>query len=374
MPSNGSIVSEFEKAFAERVGAKYAIGLTNGTVTIQAALVACGLKPGFEVRTTPLTMSATSIAILNAGCTPVFVDVDPHTWLMTPQLGRYAVAVSLYGLHYNEPVSICVDDAAQTLRPHNKRASFTSYSLQRSKILNTGEGGVLTTDSERLAIAAREYTSLGYRMKATQSRIDPSTLKDPSFERHHTLGINARMNDVTAAEGLKQLERANQLLLERNEAASRYRAAISGCEWITKQSVPEYSRHDSWAFAIALKDKSLWKPFTESIVRHGGEMPYGAWRLTFDEPAFRHLNPVTQTAYEYPLDIGERRYPCPVAEDLQPRLVQLQTNDLASAERNAKAVRKAIGDMDVDMAMAPIERTIANLRACLPDATGIPCE
>jgi perosamine synthetase len=204
---NGSAVADFERAFAQYVGAGYAIALNSGTSTLHTALAALGVR-GSKVSVPPLTMSATTIAVLHAGAVPVFVDVDPDTWLMdtnapVPDDDDWmgCVPVSLYGLHAPTYVGFVVDDAAQTLRPHTS-ADFTSYSFQSSKILALGEGGMLVTDDERLATRAREFSSLGYRMRADQPRIDPATLKSPDHERHHSLGWNYRMADAVAERGL----------------------------------------------------------------------------------------------------------------------------------------------------------------------------
>lgn len=361
--TNGSAVAAFEREFAQYVGAKYAIGLVNGTATLHTALVALGVKPGDRVAVPPLTMSATTIAVLHAGAVPVFVDVDPDTWLMDPIAAANVgvqVPVSLYGLHYDTASTdsvgraVTVDDAAQTLRRHDERFAFTSYSFQASKHLALGEGGMLATNDEALATRAREFSSLGYRMRADQPRIDPATLKHPSYERHHSLGWNYRMADAVAEKGLRVMGRptvssptlpggdwmaANGLYHgwqldvlkdRRRDAAEMYRQAIAGCDWITPQHVPEGSGHDYWAYAVALASPDLWEPFTDAIVRHGGERPFGAWRLTYQEPAFRHLAPDGT---------------CPVAEGLQPRLVQFQTNDLARARFNADAVAAAIREI-----------------------------
>lgn len=333
----GETVAAFERAFAEYVGAKYAIALANGTCTLHTALVALGVKPGDRVAVPPLTMSATTIAVLHAGAVPVFVDVDPRKWLMDggkcPLVFPSAfVPVSLYGLHQPHDGVGVIDDAAQTLRPHSG-AAFTSYSFQSSKILALGEGGMLCTNDEELAIRAREFSSLGYRMKADQPRIDPDMLKSPTFERHHTLGWNYRMSDLVAAEGYEQMNDANWLLSDRAKAASMYRQAISCCDWLIPQHVPEGWGHDYWTYAVALglwQPGVVWKYFAAAIQKHGGERPYAAWMLTYQEPAFRHLAPDGT---------------CPVAEDLQPRLVQLQTNNLESAEKNANALRLAIREL-----------------------------
>lgn len=326
---NGATVAAFEKEFAAYVGADFAIACGNGTVTLQAAVVASGVLRGDVVAVPPLTMSATTIAVLNAGAEPRFTDIDPATWLMQPSGQAMGIGVSLYGLHFpvGGPRGL-IDDAAQTLRPHSGGA-FTSYSFQASKILATGEGGMLVTNDEDLAAGARSYLSLGYRLRSDQPRINPDTLKTPTFQRHHlTSSINGRMNDVTAELGLRQLAMADALLDERAEAAEYYRHAHTGCDWITPQYVPDGWTHDYWAYAVACDTPQRAMRLAAAIVKHGGERPYPPWRLTYHEPAFRHL--------------ALSRGVCPVAEDLQPRILQFQTNNLDSASRNADALRTAI--------------------------------
>jgi perosamine synthetase len=342
---NGETVAAFEEAFSAYVGAKYAIALNSGTSTLHTALLALGVKPGDRVAVPPLTMSATTMAVLHAGAVPVFGDVEPDTWLMG---GEYdyshaaAIPVSLYGLHQAGRGQWQIDDAAQTLRPHGGSA-FTSYSFQASKILSTGEGGMLVTDSEELAIRARSISSLGYRMDAKTPRIDPQTLKSPTFDRHHTFPAwNYRMNDVTAAEGLRQLGlpvnayvcNADLLKYDRGRCAGYYRSAIDGCAFLTAQHVPLGWGHDYWAYAVACDtpERAVW--LQAKMAELGAEIPYGCWKITYAEPAFAHLNPAlagyAHTGF------------CPNAESLQPRILAFQTNNLTSAEQNARALRRAI--------------------------------
>jgi perosamine synthetase len=364
---NGQMVAEFERAFAEYVGAKYAIALCNGTATLHTALVALGVKPGDKVAVPPLTMSATTIAVLHAGAVPVFVDVDPETWLMDGAGAddtRAAIGVSLYGLQFAcfvRPPLLggprLIDDAAQTLRKHDRGFAFTSYSFQASKILALGEGGMLVTNDEELASKAREFSSLGYRMRADQPRIDPDAIKSPTFDRHYSLGWNYRMNDLTAREGLlwlmpQEVRGVDWLKQQRQEAASRYREAIAGCSWVTPQHVPDGWTHDAWTYAVACDTPERAIALADAAVKNGGERPFPAWKLTYQEPAFEHLARQREPIYLEEHIIGrfvvgylEHNHPCPVAESLQPRLLQFQTNRLASAERNATALRKAIEDL-----------------------------
>lgn len=346
MHKNGEMVAAFEREFAAYVGAKFAIALNSGTSTLHTALVALGVQPGDRVAVPPLTMSATTIAVLHSGAVPVFVDVDERAWLTKLLPVGFVAArmpVSLYGLC--APFagdSLLIDDAAQTLRKHSG-AAFTSYSFQNSKILALGEGGMLVTNDESLATRAREFSSLGYRMRADQPRIDPAILKSPTYERHHSLGWNYRMNDITAALGLARLKRADDLLRDRRECAAMYRDVIRDVSWLTPQFIPDGWQHDYWTYALSCDTPERALKLADAVVKHGGERPYGAWRLTYHEPAFKHL-----TAPQMGIVGGENTTVldlCPVAESLQPRLLQFQTNDLASAERNAKALRAAIQEL-----------------------------
>jgi dTDP-4-amino-4,6-dideoxygalactose transaminase len=299
-------------------------------------------------------MSSTTIAVLHAGAVPVFCDVDERTWLMGGAgYSIPTIPVSLYGLHAQSGFSgRAIDDAAQTLRPHNILAEFTSYSFQASKILALGEGGMLVTNDEELAIKAREFSSLGYRMRADQPRIDPDAIKSPTFERHHSLGWNYRLNDLTAEVGRRRLDHADGLIANRRAAASFYRDAIAGCDWLTSQHVPEGWVHDMWSFAVACDTPQRAVALQAKMGELGAEVPYGAWRLTYQEPALRHLAPhcfdCDRPGLCDVIRFGTepcRRSLCPIAEDLQPRLLQFQTNHIESAEKNAKALKRAIEEL-----------------------------
>lgn len=378
---NGSEVAAFEREFAAYVGAKYAIALCNGTATLHTALAALGVGLGDRVAVPPLTMSATTIAVLHAGATPVFHDVDERTWLMNERLysGEKAwIFVDLFGLQGVKSGGRIITDAAQTLRKHSGQG-FTSYSFQASKILALGEGGMLVTNDEELATRAREFSSLGYRMRADQPRIEPAALKSPTYERHHSLGWNYRMSDLVAREGLRKMQCVEGVTPDGREysitadgacmlesyvhsrrcAAAMYREAIAGCDWLTPQHVPDGWCQDYWTYAVkidathfvaddfplsaaSMTDSEArrhmvlgqWHVLASLIEKHGGERPYACWLPVYKEPFWDHRY---AGAFEQPS--------CPIAEDLQPRLMLLQTNDLASAERNAKALRKAIEEI-----------------------------
>lgn len=329
-------VRRFEQAFAEKVGAEYCVALCNGTATLHTALVALGVQPGDRVAVPPLTMSSTTLAMLHAGAVPVFGDVDPRTWLMAPQTSAPVNAmmlVSLYGLHSMHQTwgwdTSLIDDAAQTLRPHSGCA-FTSYSFQSSKILQCGEGGALVTNDRSLAQTAREFSSLGYRLDPDQPRIDTQVLRSPTFQRHHSIGFNYRLAPLLAERLLSKMERWDELKETRQRCAALYQQAIKGCDWLTPQHVPDGWTHDAWAFPVAADTPTRALTIASGVTSHGGERPYFAWLPSYLEPALAHLGMPGL---------------CPIAEYLQPRILAFQTNNLASAMMNSRALSRAIEDL-----------------------------
>lgn len=323
--TNGSVVGTLEREFAQYVGAEYGIACANGTCTLHAALVALGVKPGDRVAVPPLTMASTTLAVLHSGAVPQFADVYRDTWLMNaaPKFGD-AIPVSLYGLGAAYPEGYrCVDDAAETLNQHRSGPAFTSYSFQASKILSAGEGGMLVTNDPELAAKARQFRDLGYPENARAS------MKSPEAIRHTVVGWNYRMSDVQAQLVLDQLPHADALLKRRAYAAQCYADAIRGYSWVTPQHRPEGWPHSYWTYAIACDTKARADALQAAIVKCGGELAYRAWRITYQEPAFRHLAPDGT---------------CPVAEDLQTRILQLQTNhkDAAESEHVADCLHCAL--------------------------------
>lgn len=327
----GIFVRRFEEAFAKYVGAKYAIAHANGTCTMHTALVALGVQSGDRVAVPPLTYGSTTLAVLHAGAKPVFLDVSPDTWIM--RLNDWfidnqviAIPVSLYGLHSGWSAGAIVDDAAETLNQHEPRRDglhpvpFTSYSFEASKILAIGEGGMLVTNDSKLAETARSFSIVGATFEKQP--------RSPAQIRHVRVGWNYQMSDVQAAVGLARLEHADELIAERQYSAQCYRQALADCDWIVPQYVPEGWAYTPWCFGMAVQHRDQWQPLADAIVKSGGERPYAAFRLTYQEPAFRHL-----------ASDGT----CPVAEHLQPRLMQLQTNHhQAGAEYAAECLRDAI--------------------------------
>jgi dTDP-4-amino-4,6-dideoxygalactose transaminase len=246
MLAMGRRTAEFEAAWAEYCGVRHAVMMANGTVTTEAILRALGIGPGDEVITVSFSFNATVSVILQAGATPVFVDIRESDFTMDPDLVEAAITprtraimpVHLYGLMADmDPLVaiarrhnlVLVEDAAQAhgATYHGRRAgSFgpAMFSLYATKNLMTGEGGIATTDDDALADRLRLYRNHGMRQRYY----------------HDELGTNFKPTDLAAALGLAQLPRLNERTEIRRRNAARLTAGLSG--YLTPQ-VPAGREH-----------------------------------------------------------------------------------------------------------------------------------
>jgi perosamine synthetase len=367
--SVGSVMtSRLERAFAEVIGTRYAIAFINGTATMHAVLAAQGVGPGDEVIVPPLTMSSTAFAVAHAGALPVFADVSASTWTLDPDCVANAVTdrtkavipVGIYGLPPDLGAIMAIaerhglfvleDDAQCFLARYDGRMAGSigqaaSFSLQSSKHLTSGEGGLVTTDDEDLADRVRRFGSLGYRaVAAGQAKITKQDIQDPDYLRHGSIGFNYRMPELCAAVALAQVERSEELVGARVAASAAMAEAVVGCSWLHPQRVPADRTHTYWSYALALDPRTdvSWQDFRARFRQHGGDGFYGCWALSYLEPALRgrRLSEAQTQAFEPDL--------CPVAESLQPRLMQFKTDyfDVAAADRQAASLRRTIDYFD----------------------------
>jgi perosamine synthetase len=233
MLAGGKRVAELEERFAAFIGTKHAIAVSNGTVAEMCVFAGLGLGPGDEVITVGHTFNATVSAILYTGATPVFIDIERDTYVMdakrieaaiTPRT-RAICPVHLFGLPADMDmiVSIAdrhglavVEDACQAHGAEfrgRKVGSFGhgTFSLYGTKNMTTGEGGLITTDDDRLADWIRLYRNQGMRERY----------------HHEILGYNFRLTDLQAAIGLCQLEKLERNTDRRRAIAAEYDSAFA---------------------------------------------------------------------------------------------------------------------------------------------------
>ena len=355
-------VGAFEEAFVRKFQTRYAISQVNGTATLHSALAAAGIGAGDEVIVPPLTMASTSLAVLHVNATPVFADVDPETFTIDPHSvaekisanTKAIIPVALYGLAADmDPIMalarkhslLVIEDAAQCFlgRYHDRIVGtighIGSWSFQNSKHMTCGEGGMVVTDDRDLAEKIRRFTSLGYGLVGAEpgaSKIDKRTIVSPRFERHVDIGFNYRLSEICAAVLLAQLEKLDYFVEMRRATAAAFDEVVSSCSWLTPQRTPVGYGHSYWAYTVKIDpdcEPDRWEQFYDQFIQRGGEGFYGAWRLTYREPLFR-----TGQYGDFPDGM------CPVAESVQPRLMQFKTNyyDRDEIDRQAEALDKTI--------------------------------
>jgi dTDP-4-amino-4,6-dideoxygalactose transaminase len=232
--AQGPRVKELEAAWAEFCGVRHTIAVANGTLALMAVFDQLGIGPGDEVITVSHTFAATANAILSTGATPVFIDIEPDTYLIdakrieaaiTPRT-RAIVPVHLFGLVADMDMIqaiadrhglAVVEDACQahgaTFRGR-RAGSFGhgAFSLYATKNMTTGEGGFITTNDDALADRLRLYRNQGMRTRY-------------QFE---SLGFNYRMTDMNAAIGLVQLAKLERNTARRQAIAATYDAGFVG--------------------------------------------------------------------------------------------------------------------------------------------------
>ena len=250
----GPKVNEFEQAFASYIGAKEGVASCNGTTALHVALLALGVQPGDKVLTTPFTFIASSNSILFNQATPVFVDINPSTFLLDPdKLEAYLeknyepsmkaiMVVHLFGLacDMDRIMSIAnkyklkvIEDCAQAHGAEFngvKAGSFgdaSSFSFYPTKNMTTGEGGITLFKDSAVANLARKFVNHG--------RVDQYL--------HDVLGYNYRLTSIAAVIGLAQLKKVDGFNKNRIHNAAIYDKELSSVDGVVVPSKPAACKH-----------------------------------------------------------------------------------------------------------------------------------
>jgi perosamine synthetase len=369
--SGSTFMRRLEEAFAKRFGATYAVSFVNGTATMHAALEAMGIRPGDEVIVPPLTMSATTFAVLQANATPVFADVDLETFQIAPESiasritprTKAIITVALYGLSPDmDPImdlakkhglKVIEDNAECFLGKYKGRLVGTlghcsSFSFQSSKHLTSGEGGIVLTEDQELAENIRKVQSLGYAgVGATKARITKKDIQDPNYSRHVTMGWNYRMPELCCAVALAQTENIDALVQRRIDVASIFSEATHEFHsWFVPQRTGSEYVNSYWTWVCRNDHPSVsWYTLRDAFIKNGGHGVYAAWKLTYLEPMFENLALLGREHFISQENIGMYKEGlCPVAELLQKRLMQFKTNywDISHAYEQAEILQKTL--------------------------------
>lgn len=245
-------VREFERAFAERMGVKYAQAVNTGTAAVKVALVALGIKPGDEVITQAFNFVATIEAIVDAGATPVLVNVDdtlnmdpaalaraitPKTRAIVPvhMLGVAADLEAILPIARAHGVPV-LDDNCESIGANwngqmlGVQATAAAFSFDFGKTITTGEGGMVTTDDYEIHKLASEYHDHGHENNPKLPR---------GRDSRRIPGFNYRMTELQAAVGLAQLKKLTSIVQRNREVYAIFEQALSGIEGIQLRRIPK---------------------------------------------------------------------------------------------------------------------------------------
>jgi len=261
MIAQGPRVKELEEKFARYCGTKYAVALNSGTAALHSALYALDIKPGDEVITTPFTFVATANVILMQGAKVIFADIKSDDFNIDPddverkitKRTKAIITVDLYGQIYNygrlkkmaakNGIKI-VEDACQAVGAgwNGKKAGscgdVAAFSLYATKNITSGEGGVLTTDSEKIMERAKMFRHHGQSETQRYEYVD--------------LGYNYRLTDMAAALAIEQLKKADRLNTARIKNATRLARALRGIKGLIVPVVKKSYRHVFHQFTVKI--------------------------------------------------------------------------------------------------------------------------
>jgi len=262
--SEGPFVRQFEEQFAAQVGRQYGIAVSNGSVALDAAVVALGVGKDDEVIMPTFTIISCAAAVVRAGAKPVLVDSDPFTWNMNvdevkkriTNRTKAIMVVHIFGLPVDlDPIIDLaarngiqiIEDAAemhgQTYKEHpcGSFGNVSTFSFYPNKHVTTGEGGMIVTDSVELAEKCRGLRNLCFQPRKRFI--------------HEDLGWNFRMSNLQAALGVAQLERLDAFVERKRRMGKQYTELLSE---VSALQLPlprtEYAQNIYWVYGLLLKD------------------------------------------------------------------------------------------------------------------------
>lgn len=279
--TQGPKVAAFEKEFARHHEVKNAIATTNCTAALHLALLAVGVKAGDAVIVPSFTWVATANAVEYCGAIPVFCDIDPYTYNIdvvnaqkqiekSIQKGlkvKAIIPVHLFGLYADMDAVLklanqyqlkvvedaaCAAGASYRGKTAGTLGDVGCFSFHPRKVLVTGEGGMCTTNDDKLAVNINCLRNHGATVSEEQRHYGNAPYLLPEF---NVLGYNYRMTDLQGAIGLIQLKRLEKFIAERDQWASFYDRELEKIEWIRTPARPD-GCSISWQAYVCMIDEN----------------------------------------------------------------------------------------------------------------------
>lgn len=336
--NGGTKVEALEAAWAKRHGVQFATAGTSGTAAIHIALGALPLEPGDEVVTTPITDWGTVGPILAQNCVPVFADIDPHTYCLDPERvaeaitprTRAIIAVHLMG----QP---CDMDALLSLaKRHNiyliedcAQAHFATwdgrivgsigdigcFSLQQSKVITSGDGGMTITDDPELGIGLALFQDKGWARDEIVR----------GMRVYRSFGLNYRMTEMQGAVALAQLAKGDRLADHRRKVAAELTAAMASIPGVNPPTIAPKAVSSYWYYMISIDPDVLGvggAQFAKALQAEGITAGAGYAAALYLQEMFQRKQVFGSS--HFPFDYGDRSLDdvdyspglCPVSERL----------------------------------------------------------
>lgn len=323
----GKRVAEFERVVADYVGTRHAVAVANCTAALHLALLSVGVGAGDRVAVTTYSWPATANVIALCGAEPVFVDVDPVTYNMDPSLldatlrrtsVKAILPVDVFGCmadlqricsladRWGVPV---IEDAACALGGdlNGQKAGAWGvagcFSFHPRKAVTTGEGGMITTNSDEIARSARRLRNHG---------LDPDATS-PDFV---VPGYNLRLTEFQAALGITQMAKLERLLLSRARHAAYYDELLASTELVRPRALPG-SRHVYQSYVVLLPDRAASRraEIISSLRQSGIEVTIGTYHMPMTT-FFRRAGSLERGAFPVTDAVAERALSLPLFDSM----------------------------------------------------------
>ncbi len=338
--SAGEYLGKFEEAFASYIGVKHAVMTTSGTTALHLSLASLGIGRGDEVIIPDFTMIASVFAVLYTGATPVFVDAEPETFTINPDLIEAKITKktkAIMPVHiYGHPCDVdpiialakrhklfVIEDAAEvhgaTYKGHKcgSLGDVSAFSFYGNKIVTTGEGGMVVTNNDKVAETARRLKDLAH-------------VPGRRFT-HDRVGYNYRPTNMQAALGLGQLEHIEEFLKKKRWMAAAYEERLRGIPGLRLPVTKPWATNVYWMYAVLI-ERDFGKSrdaLADQLQERGVDTRY-FFSSSASQPALRGC-----------VKKGER---FPVSEDIAARGLYLPSG-LAITEKQIDYVCSCISDI-----------------------------
>jgi perosamine synthetase len=332
--SIGPMQERFEELVADRCGTSHAIACSSGTSGLHMVLVALGIGPGDEVITTPFSFIASSNAILYVGAKPVFVDICPKSLNANPDLiekvitprTKAILAVEAFGnpkhmdsyarisAKYEIPLIEDSCEALGTVYNGQRTGAYGRagvFGFYPNKQITTGEGGMIVTNDDRLAETCRSLRNQGRAVSGKGSVVGGSTAG--SWLHHNRLGFNYRMSEINAAIGVAQMQRLDEIIEARNDAADLYIERLLDIPDLILPTVDDACTTMSWFVFVVRMAAGYTRAERDRVIAGLRMHEIGAG----DYFPCIHLQPIYQQALGFP----EGSFP--IAESVSQRTLAL---------------------------------------------------